>query len=81
VQRHLRRDLIGGLSFTASRADEFNGNDRILEGDVRLNYLASQTLSFNALASVLQSRSDNLVGFSNGDRTDVRVTVGVTKSF
>lgn len=81
VQRHLRRDLVGGLTFTASRADEFNGNDRILEGDVRLNYLASETLSFNALASVLQSRSDNLVGFSNGDRTDVRVTVGVTKSF
>jgi hypothetical protein len=81
LRHSLRRDLIGGLRITASRANEFNGNDRILEGDASLNYIASETLSFNFLASVLNSQSNNLIGFANGDRTDVRITVGVTKSF
>jgi len=77
----LRPDLTGGLSFSASKANEFNGKDTILEGDANLAYAASQTLSFFVNTSVLHRNSDNLVGFSNGNLTDVRVTVGVSKSF
>jgi uncharacterized protein (PEP-CTERM system associated) len=81
VRHNLRRDLIGNLSFTASRANEFNGHDRIFEGDAGLQYSASETLSFYTNTSIINRESTGLVGFTNGGLTDVRVTVGVSKSF
>lgn len=81
VSHHLQRDLTGRLAFTASKANEFNGNDTILEGDADLYYTASETLTFYLNNSVLHRDSNRLVGFSNGKLTDVRITVGVSKSF
>jgi uncharacterized protein (PEP-CTERM system associated) len=81
VLRRLRRDLDGTLGVSVSRAHEFNGSDDILQGDVGLNYHANETLSFYLDTSVLARKSKNLVGFNNGNLTDVRVTVGVSKSF
>jgi predicted porin len=69
------------LGVSVSRAHEFNGSDDILQGDVGLNYHANDTLSFYLDTSVLARKSKNLVGFNNGNLTDVRVTVGVSKSF
>lgn len=81
ASHNLRRDLKGHMGFSASRANEFNGHDRILEGSVGLSYSASPTLSLYTDTSVLNRESTGLVGFSNGTLTDVRVTVGVRKSF
>jgi uncharacterized protein (PEP-CTERM system associated) len=81
VTRNLRRDLSGTIGLTASKANEFNGSDRLLEADIGLTYTANQTLSFYANTDILNRSSDQLIGFSNGDLTDVRVTVGVRKSF
>ncbi len=81
VNHKLRRDLSGLLAITASKAHEFNGTDRILQADADLNYKANDTLSFYLNNSILNRQSDSLVGFSNGNLTDVRVTVGVRKSF
>ncbi len=81
ASRKLRRDLTATLGFTASKADEFNGNDRILEGDASLNYSASQTLGFYFNDSIVNRDPNALIGFDNGNLTDVRVTVGVRKSF
>ena len=81
VTRSLRRDLRGSVSFTISKANEFNGSDRLLEADAGVSYQANETLTFNFNTSVLNRDSNNLIGFSNGNLTDVRVTVGVNKSF
>lgn len=81
ITHSLRRDLRANLGGSISKADEFNGNDRVIEGDAGLNYSASQSLSFNLLTSVINRKSSNLIGFPNGNLTDVRVTVGVSKSF
>ncbi len=81
ASRKIRRDLTGHAGFNASRANEFNGHDRILEGNLGLSYNASQTLSLFGDASVLNRESSGLVGFDNGSLTDVRVTVGIRKSF
>jgi len=81
VSHKLRRDLSGTLGFTASRANEFGGHDRIFEGDAGISYSASATLSFYANTAITNRESTELVGFNNGNLTDVRVSVGVTKSF
>lgn len=81
MTRSLRRDLRGSVSFTISKANEFNGSDRLLEADAGVSYQANETLTFNFNTSVLNRDFNNLIGFSNGNLTDVRVTVGVNKSF
>ncbi len=81
VSHSLRRDLTGNIEFTASKADEFNGDDRIFEADAGITYAASQTLSFYLTTSVINRESNSLIGFPNGNLTDVNVTVGVSKSF
>jgi predicted porin len=77
----LRRDLYGNVSFAASRANEFNGHDRILQGDAGVHYDVSQTLSVYLNTSIINRESTGLVGFTNGNLNDVRVTVGVNKAF
>ncbi len=81
VSHSLSRDLRAMVGATASRAHEFNGTDRILEGMFDLNYTANEKLNFFFNTNVINRESDNLIGFSNGNLTDVRVTVGVRKSF
>lgn len=81
VAHRLRRDLYGNVSLTASRANEFNGHDRILQGDAGVHYDASQTLSLYLNTSIINRESTGLVGFTNGNLNDVRVTVGVNKAF
>lgn len=81
VSHSLSRDLRAMVAATASRAHEFNGTDRILEGMFNLNYTANEKLSFFFNTDVINRESKNLIGFANGNLTDVRVTVGVRKSF
>jgi len=81
VTHSLRRDLSANVAFSASRANEFNGHDRIFEGMAGLQYRASETLSFYGNTSIVNRQSTGLVGFNNGNATDVRVTVGVSKAF
>lgn len=81
VSHRLRRDLYGNVALSASRANEFNGHDRILEGDAGIHYDASQTLSVYLNTSIINRESSSLVGFTNGNLNDVRVTVGVNKAF
>ena len=82
VERDLRHDLMGTISFDASKAQEFGGNDRILRGMFDLRYNATQTLSFYFETSVLNRQSEGLVaGLQNGGLIDTRVTVGVNKAF
>ncbi len=82
VERDLRHDLMGTISFDASKAQEFGGNDRILRGMLDLRYSATQTLSFYFETSVLNRQSEGLVaGLQNGGLIDTRVTVGVNKAF
>jgi predicted porin len=81
VGRNLRRDLHGSVRFQVSKANEFNGTDRLIQGSFNLNYNFSKTMSFRFDASVLNRNSDRLLGFQNGSVTDIRALVGVTKSF
>jgi len=81
VSHHLRRDLRASLGVSASKAHEFNGDDRILDGMFSLDYSANEKLNFYFNTDVINRDSHRLIGFSNGNLTDVRVTVGVRKSF
>jgi hypothetical protein len=46
-----------------------------------VHYDVSQTLSVYLNTSIINRESTGLVGFTNGNLNDVRVTVGVNKAF
>lgn len=82
ASRQMSREMTALASLEGSRAEEFGGNDRILRASVGLRYRLSMTSSIYTDGTILNRESEGLLGgFQNGSLTDVRVTVGIRKSF